>query len=87
MNRFFFHFSSNDALIRDSTGHECADLAIAHHHALRLVYKMIALDDMDWRGWSIKVTDANDRSALSVLFPQVSNYPFGTTNKRNREAK
>jgi len=30
----------------------------------------IALNDMDWRGWSIKVTDAQNRPMLSVLFPQ-----------------
>ncbi len=87
MNPFFFHFSCKDALIRDPSGRECADLAAAHRHATQVVDKMITLDDMDWRGWSIKVTDVNDRSVLSVLFPQVSNYPFGTANKRNREAK
>ena len=25
---------------------------------------------MDWRGWSINITDAHDRPVLSVLFPQ-----------------
>ena len=44
----------------------------AHYHATMLVHKMVSLDDMDWRGWSIKVTAADGRSVLSVLFPQVS---------------
>ncbi len=72
MNRFFFHFSCGNTLIHDDNGRDCADLATAHNYARQLVAKLIALDEMDWRGWSIKVTDADDRSILSVLFPQMS---------------
>jgi len=72
MNRFFFHFSFKDELITDTGGRECHDLLAAHYHATMLVHKMVSLDDMDWRGWSIKVTAADGRSVLSVLFPQVS---------------
>jgi len=39
-----------------------------------LIHKMVLLDDMDWRGWSVNVTDASNRSVLSVLFPQASFY-------------
>ena len=70
MNRFFFHLSSKDNTIRDEKGLDFNDLAAAHHHAMMMIYKMISIDDIDWRGWSIKVTDASQRSLLSVLFPQ-----------------
>ena len=41
-----------------------------------LIQKMVLLDDLDWRGWSINVTDASNQSVLSVLFPQVSLFPM-----------
>ena len=72
MNRFFFHLASKDNKILDTNGREFGDLATAHRHAMRLIQKMALLDDLDWRGWSINVTDASNQSVLSVLFPQVS---------------
>jgi Domain of unknown function (DUF6894) len=72
MNRFFFHLASKDNTIWDTKGKEFGDLATAHRHAMLLVHKMTMLDDMDWQGWSIKVSDANYRSVLSVLFPQTA---------------
>jgi hypothetical protein len=72
MDRVFFHISSPDELIPDTKGGEISDLAAAHRHAMLLIHKMVLLDELDWRGWSIKVTDANGRSVLSVLFPQMS---------------
>jgi hypothetical protein len=70
MNRFFFHLASKDNTIFDDKGRELIDLAAAHRHAMLLIHKMVALDDVDWRGWSINVADASQRSVLSVLFPQ-----------------
>ncbi len=72
MNRFFFHIASKDDGILDTKGREFSDLATAHRHAMLLIHKMVLLDDMDWQGWSINVTDASNRSVLSVLFPQIS---------------
>jgi Domain of unknown function (DUF6894) len=77
MDRFFFHISSMDELIPDANGREFGDLAAAHRHAMLLIHKMVMLDDLDWRGWSIKVTDAGGRSMLSVLFPQACCFRFG----------
>ena len=70
MTRFFFHFSSKDDTVHDNEGREFADLSAAHRHAVRLIHKAVELDDMDWRGWSINITDAHYRPMLSVLFPQ-----------------
>jgi hypothetical protein len=87
MNRFFFHFSSKDDIVRDSRGREFNDLSAAHRHAMLLIHKMILLDDMDWRGWSVKITDADDRSMLSVLFPQASYFQSGRkSGLPNRDA-
>ena len=86
MNRFFFHFASKDDSIFDTKGREFSDLAAAHRHAMLLIHKMVLLDDMDWRGWSINVTDASNRSVLSVLFPQMPYFQYGNKAKQlNRD--
>jgi uncharacterized protein DUF6894 len=72
MSQFFFHFTSKGDFVCDTKGRELTDLAAAHRHAMLLIHKMVLLDDMDWRGWSVNVTDASNRSVLSVLFPQIS---------------
>ena len=84
MNRFFFHVASKNDCIFDTNGREFGDLATAHRHAIGLIQKMIVLDDddTDWRGWSINVTDASNRSVLSVLFPQTSYFRC-----RNQESR
>jgi hypothetical protein len=72
VGQYFFHVTSKDDFVHDTKGRELADLAAAHRHAMLLIHKTVLLDDMDWRGWSINVTDASNRSVLSVLFPQIS---------------
>jgi len=77
MNRFFFHLVGTDTRLCDHKGKEFSDLSYAHRHAMLLIHKMVTLDDeSDWQGWSIEVTDASDRSVLSVLFPQASRFQF-----------
>jgi hypothetical protein len=72
MTRFFFSLASKEQTIWDTKGKDFDDLAAAHRHAMLLIHKMTLLDDVDWQGWSINVTDANSRSLLSVLFPQTA---------------
>jgi hypothetical protein len=84
MNRFFFHIASKDDSVFDTKGGEFSDLAAAHRHAMLLIHKMVLLDDMDWQGWSINVTDANNRSVLSVLFPQIPMWKQGKQLNRDR---
>jgi hypothetical protein len=77
MNHFFFNLVSNETRIHDPKGKVCSDLYCAHRHAMLLIHKLIMLDDeSEWRGWSIEVTDASNRSVLSVLFPQMSHFRF-----------
>ena len=84
MSHFFFHIASGADCVFDDNGREFSDLATAHRHAMMLIQKMMVLDDddTDWRGWSINVTDASNRSVLSVLFPQTSY--FGCRNQESR---
>jgi hypothetical protein len=84
MKRFFFNLASKDARISDTNGREFSDLAGAHRHAMLLIHKMVLLDDMDWQGWSIDVTDASNRSVLSVLFPQMPYFQSGKKASHNR---
>ena len=65
MERYFFHFSCKEAFVSDTKGRELEDLASAHRHAMLLIHKMIVLDDLDWKGWSVNVTDAGGRSVLA----------------------
>ena len=77
MTRFFFNLVSKDNKICDPNGKEFSDLSYAHQHAMRLIHKITMLDDeSDWQGWSIEVTDASNRSVLSVLFPQTPRFQF-----------
>ena len=71
MNRLFFHFWSRRRLIRDTEGRELSDLAAAHRHAMLLIHKAaVLLDELDWHGWSVRVTDEAGHTVLNVLFPQ-----------------
>jgi hypothetical protein len=73
MIRFFFNVEGTT--ISDTKGREFADLAAAHRHAMQLIHKMVLLDGAGWEGWYIKITDLENRSLLSVLFPQTSRSP------------
>ena len=70
MTRFFFHFVSKDKFIWDPNGRELEDVGAAHQHALFLIEKSVLLlsHEVDWKGWSINVSDASDHVLLSVLF-------------------
>jgi len=83
MNRFFFHFASKQEFVRDNEGRECPDLAAAHQHAMLMMRKAARLlsDEVEWRGWSIKVTDEAGRTVLSVLFPEAGYFSFGKQPK------
>jgi hypothetical protein len=75
MIRFFFNVASKGTTISDTKDREFADLAAAHRHAMQLIHKMVLLDGAGWEGWYIKITDLENRSLLSVLFPQTSRSP------------
>jgi hypothetical protein len=71
MPRFYFHISTIDDVFPDKEGVELDDLAAAHDCALRIVYRTMLCDpeELDWRGWMIKIADAKCRTCLTLLFP------------------
>jgi hypothetical protein len=73
MPRYFFHFVHRNGWVRDGEGTELPDLGSAHAHAALLVKQATAYFEgrRDWSGWLIRITDANDRSPLIVLFPAI----------------
>jgi hypothetical protein len=73
MPRYFFHFVHRTGWVRDGEGTELPDLGRAHKHAALLIKQATAFFEgrRDWSGWLIRITDANDRSPLIVLFPAI----------------
>ena len=87
MARFYFHFKSKKDLVCDTKGRELTDLASAHRHAMLLIHKTAWLEGIDWRGWSINVTDASNCSVLSVLFPLEPYFRVSNSNTVNRSTR
>ena len=82
MPRFFFHYRTDDELIRDPTGSELPDLDAAEHEAAELgraIVEGAASTGGDARlPRSIEITDAHGRELLYVVFwagPKVGNGP------------
>jgi hypothetical protein len=71
MPRFFFHVVHRRGWGRDREGTELPDLRHAHIHAQRLLLEARScFKDIDMRsGWLIQVTDEQESSKLTVLFP------------------
>lgn len=72
MPRYFFHYRTEDALIRDEAGSEHPDLQAAEHNAAeigRAIIDRIAGEggDMD-APRSIEITDAAGHDLLYVVF-------------------
>src|SRR5690349_17305974 len=77
MSQYIFQITLDGAVVQTFNCRELNNLAAAHQHAMLIIYKMMSLDDMDWRGWSIKVSDASNCSVLSVIFPHRLRTPLG----------
>src|SRR5215510_4561250 len=87
MSLFFFHLVSKDEFIRDDKGKQFGDIFEAYCFASSLVHKALLYDVGDWRGWSIKITEPDGRSRLTVLFPQgpqsaCHRYPHAASSPR-----
>jgi len=81
--RYYFHYRTDDELIRDHDGSELANLEAAEHIAAemgRAIIDRVAGEggDMD-APRSIEITDAAGRDLLYVVFwagPKVGSGPF-----------
>ncbi|OAM79282.1 DUF6894 family protein [Devosia elaeis] len=82
MPRYFFHYRTEEALIRDEAGSEHANLEAAEHNAAemgRAIIERIAGEggEMD-APRSIEITDATGQDLLYVVFwagPKVGDGP------------
>ena len=72
MPRYFFHYRTDDELIRDPAGTELADLEAAEHNAAELgkaiVDKAAGVGGDTEMPRSIEITDAAGRDLLYVVF-------------------
>ena len=82
MPRYFFHYRTDDELIRDTDGSELPDLDAAEHNAAALgkaIVDRAASTGGDMRApRSIEITDATGEELLYVVFwagPKVGDGP------------
>ena len=83
MPRFYFHVSANGRDFKDDVGSDASDLAAAHSGALQLanrvmMYSILTDRAPDFRRWTVKVSDEDQRPVINVLFP--SKYEPGKSN-------
>ncbi|NMA98434.1 MAG: hypothetical protein GX970_10065 [Phyllobacteriaceae bacterium] len=78
MPRYYFHYRTDDTLIRDEAGSELTDLEAAEHRAAQIGKAIIEREaveggEMD-EARSIEITDASGHELLYVVFwagPQI----------------
>lgn len=88
MPRYYFHYRTDDELIRDTDGSELPDLDAAEHNAAALAKAIV--DQMASTGGdtrlprSIEITDAGGEELLYVVFwagPKVGDGPATPVEK------
>lgn len=87
MPRYFFHYRTDDELIRDEAGSELADLEAAEHQAAEIGKAII--DRIAGEGGemdaprSIEITDGSGEELLYVVFWAGPKIGDGTTSPVN----
>ena len=74
MPRFYFHVSAPGEDFQDDVGSEVGDLAAVHSRAVLLADGVMAFPGfrdsrIDFRRWTVKVTDEAQRPVMTVIFP------------------
>ena len=75
MARFYFHLSAPDEYFHDNIGCDVGDLAAAHAVAIRFAGRVVRFvpfflnHALDFRHWTVKVTDERQRPVMTVMFP------------------
>lgn len=84
MPRYFFHYRTDDELIRDEAGSELADLDAAEHQAAEIgkaiVERLAGQGEETQLPRTIEITDAGGEELLYVVFwegPKIGNGPGG----------
>ncbi len=75
MAHFYFHLSAPDEYFADNIGYDVSDPAAAHSIAVRLAGRVMRFVPffqnraLDFRHWTVKVTDEEQQPVLTVMFP------------------
>ncbi|HXX49859.1 MAG TPA: hypothetical protein VEI98_01040 [Xanthobacteraceae bacterium] len=80
MPHFYFHLSAPDEDFQDPIGADLSDICAAHSRAMLLADRVMmfsgfAEQDLDFRRWTVRVTDAGQNLLMTVLFP--THFPRG----------
>lgn len=80
MPHFYFHLSGPDQDFQDPIGSDLSDIFATHSRAMLLADRVMmfsgfADQDIDFRRWTVKVTDASQNLLMIVLFP--THFPRG----------
>lgn len=82
MPRYFFHYRTDDELVEDTTGRECANLEAAEESAAELgraiIDRAVSTGDDAAAPRSIEITDSAGQELLYVVFwagPKIGDGP------------
>ena len=74
MPRYYFHLSAPDQDFEDPIGNDLSDVRAAHSRAMLLADRVMMFSGfadqaVDFRRWTVRVTDASQKLLMTVLFP------------------
>jgi hypothetical protein len=75
MAHFYFHLSAPGEYFADNVGYDVIDPGAVHYIALRLADRVMRFVPffqnraLDFRHWTVKVTDERQRPVMIVMFP------------------
>jgi hypothetical protein len=75
MARFYLNLSTPNEYFKDNVGYDVNDTAAAHSAAVRLASRVETFVPfflnraLDFRGWTVEVTDEKRRRVVTVMFP------------------
>jgi hypothetical protein len=85
MRRLYFHLRAPDQDFHDRIGCDVNNLAAVHSRAVQIadrvmMFSAFADSGVDFRRWTVKVTDDKQRPVMTVIFP--ANFVPGKRNRR-----
>ena len=75
MAHFYFHLSAPGEYFADSIGYDVSNPGAAHYMAVRFASRVMKFVPffqnraLDFRHWTVKVTDEQQRPVMTVMFP------------------
>jgi len=74
VRRYYFYLSAPDQDFQDPIGNDLRDVSEAHARAMLLADRVMMFSGfadqaLDFRRWTVRVTDASQNLLMTVLFP------------------